>query len=104
MAKNPEQSLPMPEFDKGELKAELLLSTIKGSSGLTSCANMQYRHPSGAISFMMCGDFRSYLGRVRLPATQKNLDTLHAQNFTPEAIEGLKAAARDFYAKQAAND
>jgi hypothetical protein len=105
MAKEPTTIILMPQLDKAEGNAQLRLSTHKGSRGLNSCASLTFATPGSpfsGFSFMLGQDFMKHFPTVKLAATQKNLDALHAASFTPTAIDALKVEVLAFYAKQAA--
>jgi hypothetical protein len=101
MAKEPQTIIAVPELDKDGQAAQLVLNTMKASSGgITSSAWVQFAG-GGVISMEICGDYREYFARVRgLSATQKNLDAQHAAVFTPEKIEQIKANVKAFYEKK----
>jgi hypothetical protein len=102
MAKDPKQIIPMPELDSNDGAAQLVLSTQKSGRGLTSCAHIQFAGPN-YIRFEMFGDFRTYPGApVKASATQKNLDAVHAANFTSAVVNELLDKARAFYAAKGA--
>jgi hypothetical protein len=102
MAKEVKTVIPMPTLDNAEGKCRLVLTTMKGSRGLNSCAYIEYAMPGGGSMFEMCGDFRRYFPSVKLPATEKNLSQLHAADFGAEAVEKLTADVTAFYAEKAA--
>lgn len=110
MADNRETIIPMPELDPGDgTKAQLNLATVKTSGGsISSCAHVEYKHAPSASGFtgtscLLYGDFRKYLTNARgVRGTQKNIDTQHANVFTPGQIETIKAEAVAFYAKKKA--
>jgi len=90
--------IDIPSLDKDGQKAFLKLETSKHYiGGILSSASVEF-HGESSISFEVFGDFRKLILRdQRARATQKAIDTQHAQVFTPAAIEELKAATLAFY-------
>jgi hypothetical protein len=92
----------MPELDGDMGAAQLVLSTTKGNRGLNSCAHVEYVMDRNSTTFEMFGDFRKHFPALNVAATQKNLDALHARDFTPEAVAAVRAEAIAFYAAKKA--
>lgn len=98
MAQEPKQIIAIPELDSATGAAQMELSTEKYDNGrLVSAAHIHFVK-DGMITFELCGDFRKVILRTLARATQKNLNTQHANVFTPAAIDALKAEALAFYA------
>ena len=100
MAQEPKQIIPIPALNIEEGAAQLTLTTDKYFNGQIVSAAHIYFAKNGMITFELAGDFRKVLLRTRERATQKALDTQHANTFTPEVIEALKAEALAFYAEK----
>lgn len=101
MANEVQTTIPVPALDSAMGSARLHLSTDKSSGGyLYSAASVHFINAQGCITFEVFGDFRKVCAKRDGKATQKNLDALHADTFTPEKIELLKAAALAYYANR----
>lgn len=81
----------------------LEISTGKHYYGLGAQAQVYWLRPqsrSCALGLGGGGDFSKTLAKVLgRRATQKAIDTLHAQTFTPETIAALTAEALAYYAE-----
>jgi hypothetical protein len=92
----------MPELDGAGhgRKCILTLSTSKLSRTMAATATVTWLDPDfGYESHLLFGDFSWTAAKRGGVATQRAIDTLHAEAFTPEAIERIKAEVRAFYAK-----
>jgi hypothetical protein len=99
-AQEPKQIIDIPELNNEQGAAKLELSTRKYSNGqIVSAAHIQYAK-DGMLIFMMYSDFSKTVLRIKGRATQKTLDSQHAQAFTPETIAALKVEILAFYASK----
>lgn len=99
-AKEPCQYIAIPEINGEDTRAELQLRTYKASNGqIISAAHIHFVKGE-MVTFEIFGDFNKILLRIKGRATQKTLDAQHAQAFTPESIDALKAEALAFYASK----
>jgi hypothetical protein len=87
-------------------RAVLMIETAKSYAGsLRSQATVYWLGLHGRSTCMAFfgggGDFNRHLfsSAKTVKATQKAIDTQHAQVFTPEVIAGLVQAAKDYYSK-----
>lgn len=96
-------TIPMPSLDHDGKRAQLVLSTYKGSGQVFSSASVQFVE-RGYITFELYGDYRKVVRREHVArVTQKVIDAVHAV-FTAEAIETFKADAIAFYADKRAKE
>lgn len=88
--------------DKGASKerAVLELRTSKGfRSGVQATATVFWISEDGYRSRLLFGDFQQNVAATpAVKATQKAIDTLHAQAFTTAEIEALTEKAKEYYA------
>lgn len=101
--------LGITRFEYGEMerpqRAVLTISTGKGfNGGLRSCVTVFWLSPGSRSTMLGLGGGGDFSKTVKVSdrtvrATQKAIDTQHAEVFTPEAIEELKQAATAHYAK-----
>jgi hypothetical protein len=106
--------IQLPELDRSKGqdaltsgKCRLTLETDKAYNGGVDCtAQVSWIDERGFASHVLGigggGDFSRTYAKVKGIATQKRIDTMHAQTFTPEFIESIKAEVRSFYALEAA--
>jgi hypothetical protein len=106
--------IDLPELDGNNGKAteyptgkprrcRLTLETDKAYSGGVDCtAQVGWMDSQGftqiALGIGGGGDFSKTYVKIKGIATQKRIDTLHAQTFTPELIEQIKDEVRAYYA------
>jgi hypothetical protein len=108
MAQDQKQFIPLEYLNRndhsGRLEtARLRLETRKShNGGLYSGANVEFCR-DGMVTFELCGDFSIKILHNRAArATQKAIDTQHAQVFTAEAIAGLQDQVKAYYEAKAA--
>ena len=99
-AQEPKQLIDIPELNREDTRAELQIKTYKNDYGQIVSAARVHFVKDGMITFEIFGDFSKTVLRIKGRATQKNLDTQHAQAFTPESIAALKAEVLAFYASK----
>lgn len=104
--------IDLPELDRSKDdprkwlttgKCRLTLETDKAYSGGVDCtAQVSWIDERGfstmALGLGGGGDFSRTYAKVKGAATQKRIDTLHADTFTPEFIDSIKAEVRTYYA------
>jgi len=82
-------------------RAVLEIETDKWTGEIRATAKVMWHgHHSRQHAYGLGGggDFSKTLAKSPARATQKAIDTLHAQTFTPEVIAALTAEALDWYA------
>jgi hypothetical protein len=103
MAKEPKTVIEIPELNrpnihgKGTDLARLELNTYGNNGRIWSHASVVFLQPDGSITF----EYRKALPAVRARATQKTLDTHHANTFTEHNVCLITGDVLAFYrAKQ----
>lgn len=100
MAQEPKQIIDIPELNNEQGAARMELSTRKYDNGQILSAVHVHFLKDFMVTFELYGDFRKVVLRTRARATQKTLDSQHAQAFTPETIAALKVEILAFYASK----
>jgi hypothetical protein len=110
--------IDLPELDRSKDdprkhlttgKCRLTLETDKAYSGGVDCtAQVSWIDERGfgtmALGIGGGGDFSRTYTKIKGPATQKKIDTLHADVFTPDFIESIKSEVRTYYAPNPEQD
>jgi hypothetical protein len=102
MANSVKTQIEISELNEDGKVAVLTLETNKANRGISSFAQLAFRQSDGCITFQMFGDFSSRLFHDKMArATQKAIDTQHAQVFTPAKIAEITTTMFAHYAKRA---
>ena len=103
MAQDRATNIDMPALDNKDGKGRLVLETGKGYRGgvksdykVVHVGDRMFIHVFGCQGMGGC-DLRGVIKQTPGTCTQKKIDAQHAEVFTPEVIEQLKAKALAYY-------
>jgi hypothetical protein len=99
----PELTRQPSKYETSPRRCVIALETDKSyRGGVDATAQVGWEDNRGFRKIAMGigggGDFSKTYRLIPGAATQKKIDTLHAEVFTPEMIESIKAAVRTYYA------
>lgn len=105
----PELVRPADRYETSPRRCVLHLETDKAyNGGVDATAQVGWADNRGfrqiALGIGGGGDFSRTYAKVKGAATQKRIDTMHADVFTPDFIESIKAEVRTYYAPNPEQD